>query len=507
MTTTPYEGYVDGFRDNTLFGWCYRRDQPDVPLTLDIHIDGGFVGTVNAALFREDLLKAGKGNGKHSFRFPLPDRLARSDTAHAVNVTVAENGFELTSSPVLLKNGAPVLAKCYFPWTNLSVNAYGEVNTCSCPSWLGSTKFSIGNINERAYDEIWNGPRMRRYREAFLNDDHKKFCRVHICPYLTGTIRQAAPGTEVLMAMTRQDLELDFGPSQLIYDINDGCNLRCIMCRNEVRPVDKEIVHKAVENIKTIASQGSLKSITTSGSGEIFMFEEFVDLMRSDFLSSRGIALNLISNLTLFTPKLWDEIKHNYINSLSVSVDAATKETYESVRRGSKWENIHKKLLYVSELAKNGEIAKVSSGYVVTTKNAHEVDKMIQFITGLGFNLFFLSHRGRLPTKMDNIFETCNIGMLDMVYDRIERCGGFDTSLVNFGSCGILRDRAYREAGYRLEMAQYQMTQYGDVDMAKQIARGCLQDIEAGMIRSDEAQLTECRRFIEMESPTPATAT
>lgn len=497
-----YEGYLDGLNDKTVFGWCYKKDEPDRSINLDIYIDAIRVASIAASEFREDLLKAGKGNGKHSFAYNVENYLKDDNKPHIIGVRVSGKDIELSSSPMLISDKRQIAEKCYFPWNNLYIMASGDVHTCQCPSWLASMSYSIGNINEQSYKELWNGTKIRQYREAFLEGNHKKFCRVHICPYLNGATVQESPSIRVLNAINNRKTELDFAPSKLVYDISDGCNLRCTICREDVKVVNRKAVQDAVNNIKQIASSGDLQSITTSGAGEIFLFDEFVDLLRSDFFSSRGITINLITNLTVFTPKIWEEIRHNTI-TLSISVDGATKETYESIRRGSKWENVFKKLLYISDALGKGEIKTVNLACVITSGNAHEVDKIIELNDRLGFDLIFLSHRGRLPAKWDNIFETCNMEKLDMVYDLISKVDGFNMPRVSLASCGVLENRKYREFSSRMEMAKYQVREYNDEEIATHIVQECLNDINNGIIEVQQSQLTAYKNVIERFSGRP----
>jgi MoaA/NifB/PqqE/SkfB family radical SAM enzyme len=492
---TAYEGYVDRLEEKTLFGWCYKKDEPNKSIQLDIYINDRLIKSITASEFREDLLKAGIGNGKYSFKYNVANYIDQYDQNYIINVKVSGTDIDLAFSPILVKNSQQITHKCYFPWNNLHIRASGEVDTCQCPSWLGSQSYSIGNINKQSYDELWNGSKIRQYREAFLKGNHKKFCRMHICPYLNGTSKQESTSINVLKAISNQNTYLDFDPTSLDCDIDEGCNLKCTICRENIKVVNKKAVQDAVSIMKKIASGGNLQSITTSGAGETFLFDEFVDLLRSDFLSSRGITLNLITNLTIFTPKLWEEIRHNDI-VLSVSVDGATKETYESIRRGAKWESVYQKLLYLSNLLDKGEIKTVNLACVITLGNAHEVDKIIELAKKLGFTLTFLSHRGRLPTKWDNIFESCNIEKLDMIYNLIEKADGFNMPKVFLASCGMIKNREYRQFRYRMEMAEYQIREYDDKEIAKHIVQKCLNDINNGIIEVQQSQLTNYRNFI-----------
>jgi hypothetical protein len=91
-----YEGYHEHASCDEISGWAWNRQRADRAVVLDIFVDGTRVDTVTADGFREDLLEAGKGNGRHGFTAPLPASL-RDGKAHRVRVKVA--GMDLRWTP------------------------------------------------------------------------------------------------------------------------------------------------------------------------------------------------------------------------------------------------------------------------------------------------------------------------------------------------------------------------------------------------------------------------
>lgn len=65
----PYEGYLDRATEKEVSGWVYLNSDPDAALPVEILSNGKVVATIKADGFREDLLAAGKGNGRHAFSF------------------------------------------------------------------------------------------------------------------------------------------------------------------------------------------------------------------------------------------------------------------------------------------------------------------------------------------------------------------------------------------------------------------------------------------------------
>src|SRR2546423_3980111 len=66
-------GYIDEWSDSRkIAGWAWDKAQPNTPVTVEIYDGTVRIGTVSADAFRQDLLKAGVGDGRHSFEFRMP---------------------------------------------------------------------------------------------------------------------------------------------------------------------------------------------------------------------------------------------------------------------------------------------------------------------------------------------------------------------------------------------------------------------------------------------------
>jgi hypothetical protein len=90
-----YEGLIEGIRDGQLYGWCWLT-QTDDPVTLDVLVDNRFVMRVVAGTFRQDLVDASIGSGRHGFVIPV--EALHAQPGSAIRVWVAEHGIELNRS-------------------------------------------------------------------------------------------------------------------------------------------------------------------------------------------------------------------------------------------------------------------------------------------------------------------------------------------------------------------------------------------------------------------------
>ncbi|WP_128546998.1 PA14 domain-containing protein [Larkinella soli] len=93
-----FEGHLDGADCGSIGGWVYDRDQPHIPLMVELLVNGQVVASQWAGNFRQDLLNAGKGDGRHGFGFETPAAIKTGQPV-SVSVRVAASGYSLIGSP------------------------------------------------------------------------------------------------------------------------------------------------------------------------------------------------------------------------------------------------------------------------------------------------------------------------------------------------------------------------------------------------------------------------
>jgi hypothetical protein len=93
-----YEGCLDFAGCTLVAGWARCVNQPDVPVEVDIVIDGKLFTAVKADQFRQDLLDAGKGDGRSAFSLQLGPRW-RDGKPHLVEARISGTEYMLTSIP------------------------------------------------------------------------------------------------------------------------------------------------------------------------------------------------------------------------------------------------------------------------------------------------------------------------------------------------------------------------------------------------------------------------
>ncbi len=90
-----FRGLVEGIFDDCILGWCQLIGD-NSPVLLDVHIDGRVVASLPADMFRQDLMDAGIGEGRHGFRVDLRPFSLPPDAV--IRVRVARWSIELDNS-------------------------------------------------------------------------------------------------------------------------------------------------------------------------------------------------------------------------------------------------------------------------------------------------------------------------------------------------------------------------------------------------------------------------
>jgi len=88
-----FEGFVDYENSNCIPGWAWCLDFPFMKLTVEVIENGRVIDRIVADQFREDLQKAGKGNGHHAFRYDPGGK-----SVDSFIFRVMDTGFELKKS-------------------------------------------------------------------------------------------------------------------------------------------------------------------------------------------------------------------------------------------------------------------------------------------------------------------------------------------------------------------------------------------------------------------------
>jgi hypothetical protein len=105
VATGPLQGWLDAAEAGLVRGWARDAANSDMPVPVEVVVDGIVLGSTLANHYRADLATAGYGHGRHGFecRFPAP---VASDRPHMLVARRATDRAPLTRAPRLLPSAA-----------------------------------------------------------------------------------------------------------------------------------------------------------------------------------------------------------------------------------------------------------------------------------------------------------------------------------------------------------------------------------------------------------------
>jgi radical SAM protein with 4Fe4S-binding SPASM domain len=186
-------------------------------------------------------------------------------------------------------------------------------------------------------------------------------------------------------ALERGDGYAVHRPRQLFVQIASACNLDCYMCSEHNRPVEwrhgRGLVAFAPELFDKLADGAfeHAEGITFGVGGEPTIsphFEHFVERSHG-----AGLRVDLVTNGTRLTVESTARTVAERVADVQISLDGATKDTYERIRRGSSWAHMRSGLKKLNDFRlamPERDRTHVTFCFVLMRSNVRELPAFIQ---------------------------------------------------------------------------------------------------------------------------------
>ena len=193
-------------------------------------------------------------------------------------------------------------------------------------------------------------------------------------------------------AIDQNKLEVD-EVDQILFAFDQSCNLSCPSCRRE-RIIEKPSLNQAKAEVvekKLLPLLKNLKTLDINPAGEVFLSKpsrRILEMVSRD--ACPDLQIHIISNGTLFTEKEWLKFPNlkGMIFSIRISTDAATKATFESLRRLALWEPFLENMQFLARLRESGDIPQLKFSFTYQLDNFREMIPFVEFAKG--FNCDFV---------------------------------------------------------------------------------------------------------------------
>lgn len=185
-------------------------------------------------------------------------------------------------------------------------------------------------------------------------------------------------------------------PNMVTFEITTRCNLTCVMCPHGLPnglPIKRDAPVSAVDSL--IEQFDGFSFVHPTGVGEPLLAEGFWKIV--DALAGRKWPkLIFNTNGMLLTDKNVERLMRCPINLVSVSIDAATPETYRKIRGSDMRKTLQgaKRMAEAlkPELFANGGPTHFQVSMVLMHENIHEAPAFIDLAAEIGANIVYLEH-------------------------------------------------------------------------------------------------------------------
>lgn len=258
----------------------------------------------------------------------------------------------------LPKDKSNIDNSCDIAWNSITVDAKNRVFICTCD---GHLPFPVGKVNDfKSFDEVFRSPMAINIQES-ISEKKFRYCATDHCGIKNQNMQRYPNGYYLLLS------------------IDTSCNLRCPSCRERLIFInDKNLLRDKFSTIESIISWIRLtnkKVYVELAGGDPFASLIYIDMM--EVLSQLPNVRFVIRTNGLLIKNNFNKLKNifNKIDDFIISIDAATKQTYEQVRLGGKWEHLLDNLDFLRDKVKKKPMA----GFVVQKNNLDDVIPFVEF--------------------------------------------------------------------------------------------------------------------------------
>jgi MoaA/NifB/PqqE/SkfB family radical SAM enzyme len=171
-------------------------------------------------------------------------------------------------------------------------------------------------------------------------------------------------------------------PRYLEIEITSKCNKVCIMCEHTWwHEPSREL---SFEEYKHLVDQFNLYWVTLAGEGDPFLNKDILKMI--EYSRKKHMSVYMDDSLDLVDESIAYELVRLGVEGIYVSMDAGTKETYESLKVGCNFDRTikHLKGLLAAKKSLNSPLPEICFRFVVNKKNQYEMSQMIENIQKLG---------------------------------------------------------------------------------------------------------------------------
>jgi len=180
--------------------------------------------------------------------------------------------------------------------------------------------------------------------------------------------------------------------NDITVEVTNYCNLNCIMCfkrglpKQTYKHMSLELFKKILDDIKPIGG------VCFVGLGEPLLNPDFFYMLLE--AKKRGLGINMVTNGTFLNKEWSNALIKMRVNKISISLDAATKDTYDKIRKNGNWDRVLENIRTLVEERKNfgSQSTYIRLDFVGMKNNIHELPEFVDLTKKLGADGITMLH-------------------------------------------------------------------------------------------------------------------
>jgi len=325
---------------------------------------------------------------------------------------------------------------CAKPFFRFGISAHSYFFCCVAPL-TGIVSYYEESIEKLSLYDIWFNVG-QKIRDLMLVKGYEEVCEVRDCSALVNRPPKFLPDNE-LTPKQRENWEklkyLQEGayPNEIELILGLFCNMRCIHCsqqkyRYENKMFLLDVSDRLREELTNFLSYAE-QVIIIGGEPTISpIYYDMLDITRK----AQGAKIKISTNGQLIRQQIIPNL--DIIRWVDISVDAASEETYNKIRKGGDWNLL---LKGINELSKYDNV-RITINNVISSLNYHEMPDMIEFAHKYNANVFFDCVRNYGNEKLDRLFSNYFSNkekkqeLIDYIIKTKEKAEELDVKVVSF---------------------------------------------------------------------------
>lgn len=255
---------------------------------------------------------------------------------------------------------------CNVTSRTLVIDWQGNCFVCPCEAWL---PICVGNITDFAtLDAVWQSSGARMLQQD-INDKKFSHCAVDRCGVLHNNVY--------------------FEEYYVSINIDESCNLKCPSCRTDLKmlksgPDYEDKLHKVNHIINLLENFDKPIQVVMTGNGDPLASNIMRPLIHN-YNPAKKQRIRLFTNGLLLEKHMTKSSIANHVDQYFISIDAGSKEVYEKVRLGGKFNTLIANFEFLRDFVKDRP-AEVLLKFVLQKDNYLDMQNFIDLASNYGFN-------------------------------------------------------------------------------------------------------------------------